>query len=76
MKGLGKKNAVVEGRERKRASASKVGVATAEVKRVVLMRVPMTDKYRGAEGEAFVCLEQMALREWNDESVRLSKWRW
>ena len=41
MKGLGKKNAVVEGRERKRASASKVGVATAEVKRVVLMRVPI-----------------------------------
>jgi hypothetical protein len=32
MKGLGKKNAIVEGRERKRASASKVGVATAQVK--------------------------------------------
>ena len=41
MKGLGKKNAVVEGRERKRPSASKVGVPTAQVKRLVLMRVPI-----------------------------------
>jgi hypothetical protein len=73
MKGLGKKNAVVEGRERKRASASKVGVATAQVKRLVLMRVPITEKYRGAEGEAFICLGQTVLRKWNDESVRLSK---
>ena len=73
MKELGKKNAVVEGRERKRASASKVGVPTAQVKRLVLMRVPITEKYRGAEGEAFVCLGQTVLRKWNDESVRLPK---
>ena len=73
MKGLGNKNAAVEGRERKRASTSKVGVAAAQVKRLVLMRVPITEKYRGAEGEAFVCLRQTVLRKWDDESVRLSK---
>ena len=72
IKGLEKKNPAVEGRETKRALASKVGVATAQVKRLVLMRV-LTEKYRGAEGEIFVCLGQTVLRKWIDGSVRLSK---
>ena len=33
----------------------------------------MTEKYRGAEGEVFVCLGQTVLRKWIDESVRLLK---
>ena len=69
--GMGKKNAVIEGREGKRASASKVGVTPAQVKRLVLMGADSREI--GAEGEAFVCLGQTVLRKWNDESVRLSK---
>ena len=72
IKGLEKKNPAVKTRETKRALASKVGVATAQVKRLVLMRV-LIEKYRGAEGEIFVCLGQTVLRKWIDESVRLTK---
>ena len=63
IKGLEKKNPAVEGRETKRALASKVGVATAQVKRLVLMRVSITRKYKGAEGEVFACLGQTGLRK-------------
>ena len=72
-KGPGKQNAVVEGHKEKRALASEVGVATARVKPLVLMRVLISEKYRGAEGEVFVCLGQMVLRTWIDESVKLRK---
>ena len=72
-KGPGKKNAVVEGHEGKMALESEVGVATARVKLLVLMRVLITEKYRGAEGEVFVCSGQMVLRTRIDESVKMSK---
>jgi hypothetical protein len=67
-KGPGKKNAAVEGNEGKRAWC----VATPQVKPPVLIRVP-TEKYRGAEGEVFVCLGQTVLRKRIDGSVKLSK---
>ena len=54
-KGPGKKNAAVEGDEGKRTLVSEVVVATPRVKPLVLRRVS-TEKYRGTEGEAFVCL--------------------
>ena len=57
----------------KRALVSEVGVVTAQVKLLVLMRVLISEKYRGAEGEVFVYLGQMVLRMWIDESVKLSK---
>jgi len=72
-KGPGKKNAAVEGHKGKMALASEEGVATAQVKLLVLMRVPISEKYRGGEGEVFVYLGQMVLRKRIDESVMLSK---
>ena len=51
----GKKNAAVEGNEGKRAMVCEVVVATPQVKPLVLIMV-WTEKYRGAEGEAFACL--------------------
>lgn len=62
-KGPGKKNAAVGGHEVKMALASEEGVATAQVKLLVLMRVLISEKYRGGEGEVFVCLGQMVLRK-------------
>ena len=54
-KGPGKKNAAVEANVGKRALASEVGLGIAQVKPLVLTRV-LTEKYRGVEGEGFVCL--------------------
>ena len=72
-KGPGKKNPAMEADKGKRALESEVGVATARVKLLVLMRVLITEKYRGAEEEVFVCLGQTVLRKRIDESLRLSK---
>ena len=54
-KGPGKKNAAVEANKGKRALASEVGLEIVQVKPLVLIRV-LTEKYRGAGGEGFVCL--------------------
>ena len=54
-KGPGKKNAAIMADKGKRAVASEVGVATPQVKPLVLTKV-LTEKYRGAGGEGFVCL--------------------
>jgi hypothetical protein len=58
MKGPGKKNAAVKERERERALASEVGVATAQVKLLVLIRAPISEKCRDAKGEVFVCWDR------------------
>lgn len=72
-KGPGKKSAAVEEHGVKRALANEVGAATAQVKLLALMRVLISEKYRGAEGEVFVCSGQMVLRKRIDDSVKLSK---
>jgi hypothetical protein len=56
--GAGKKNAAVEEHERERALASEVGVATTQVKLLVLIRVPISEKCRDAKGEVLVCWDR------------------
>ena len=65
-KGPGKKNAAMEADKGKRFLASEVGVTTSQVKLLVPIRV-LAEKYRGAEGEVFVCLGQTVLRKRIDE---------
>lgn len=56
-----------------RALASEVGVATPQVRSLVLIRV-LAEKYRGTEGEAFVCLGYMVSRKRIGESVSYRRW--
>ena len=72
-KGPGKKNAGVEEHEVKRALANEVGAVTAQVKLLALMRTLISERYRGVEGEVFVCLGQMVLKKLIDELVTSSK---
>jgi hypothetical protein len=70
-RGVENRNVAVEQHGVTKALANRVGVAIAQAKLPVLMRVRTTGKCLGAEGEVFVCLGQTRKRVY--ESVKSSK---